>query len=371
MKLTKLCLEKFCVFKKAEFGFSPGINVFIGTNGTGKSHLLKLLYSVLKANEKADKNNPISPNNLETLLKQKLVNVFRPDPVRPEEAPREQSEGLGRLVYRMKGRASGSVELFTDEGAISFKLTTLGRLSDLKDKLPRSENALFIPSRECLAMYDGFVAAYDKRELSFDETYYDLCLALSASPARGPWAGNLSELNSQLEKVLGGRVHLNGGRFYVYNNDGVIEAHMLSEGMRKIAVLFRLLQSQSIVQNGVLFWDEPEANLNPKLVTVVSRILLKLANAGVQIFVATHDYLLSQELSLYAEYRDLQPAELVSDMRFFCMSRDSENDVSIESGDTLSQLRNNPIVEEFAAHYDRERSLFAKPPGSAMPSHQD
>src|SRR5208282_555153 len=154
----------------------------------------------------------------------------------------------------------------------------------------------------------------------------------------------------------------------VYNDDGFIEAHMLSEGMRKIAALFRLLQSQSLTQNGVLFWDEPEANLNPKLVTVVSRILLKLATAGVQIFVATHDYLLSQELSLIAEYRDLQPEELRCDMRFFCLSRDTEAGISIEKGDTLPQLRHNPIVDEFAAHYDRERGLFARPhPASNAP----
>jgi hypothetical protein len=211
-------------------------------------------------------------------------------------------------------------------------------------------------------MYEGFAAAYDKRELSFDETYYDLCLALSATPARGPWPGRFKEINADLERVLGGRVHLTGGRFYVYNNDGVIEAPMLSEGLRKIATLFRLLQSQALTQQGVLFWDEPEANLNPKLVTVISHLLLKLAAAGVQVFVATHDYLLSQELSLSAEYRDLQPGELRSELRFFCLSRDAATDVVVETGQTLSDLRHNPIVEEFAAHYDREHGLFSTSP---------
>jgi predicted ATP-dependent endonuclease of OLD family len=41
MKLKKVELEKFCAFKKANFEFSPGINVLIGANGTGKSHLMK------------------------------------------------------------------------------------------------------------------------------------------------------------------------------------------------------------------------------------------------------------------------------------------------------------------------------------------
>ncbi len=32
--------------------------------------------------------------------------------------------------------------------------------------------------------------------------------------------------------------------------------------------------------------------------------------------------------------------------------------VDVERGDTLSDLQHNPILEEFAAHYDRERKLF-------------
>jgi Recombinational DNA repair ATPase (RecF pathway) len=30
-----------------EFAFSPGLNVIIGKNGTGKTHLLKVLYALL------------------------------------------------------------------------------------------------------------------------------------------------------------------------------------------------------------------------------------------------------------------------------------------------------------------------------------
>src|SRR5579872_4272125 len=48
MKLTKLEIRNFTVFEKADFSFAPGINVFIGENGTGKSHVLKALYAMLK-----------------------------------------------------------------------------------------------------------------------------------------------------------------------------------------------------------------------------------------------------------------------------------------------------------------------------------
>ena len=40
-----LRLQNFTAFGDVAFEFVPGINVFIGTNGTGKTHLLKVLYS--------------------------------------------------------------------------------------------------------------------------------------------------------------------------------------------------------------------------------------------------------------------------------------------------------------------------------------
>lgn len=360
MKLTSLDLERFCAFKRVSLAFSPGINVLIGANGTGKSHLMKLLYSILKANEKAEKNDPHSPNSLTTLLAQKLVAVFRPDSMRPEGAPKDELGGLGRLVFRKMGRHSGHVTLASDTGKLKFTLTSLGRLANLEDALPSGGAALFIPSREALAMYEGFVGNYEKRVLSFDETYYDICVALSSSPVRGPWPKEFHGLNTELETELGGKVYETGGRFYVYNRDGVIEAHLLAEGLRKLASLFRLLQNQSLTSNGFLFWDEPEANLNPRLVTLISRILRRLANAGVQAFVATHDYLLSSELSLAAEYARESPGDLQCEIRFFCASRSAGGGVEVESAATLPELSGNPILKEFAAHYDREQSLFKR-----------
>ena len=44
-KITRIHLENFTSFANLEQEFSPGINVIIGANGTGKTHLLKTLYA--------------------------------------------------------------------------------------------------------------------------------------------------------------------------------------------------------------------------------------------------------------------------------------------------------------------------------------
>ena len=45
--LERLGLKNFTVFQDEILTFSPGLNVVIGANGTGKSHLLKLAYSII------------------------------------------------------------------------------------------------------------------------------------------------------------------------------------------------------------------------------------------------------------------------------------------------------------------------------------
>ncbi|MFY0538505.1 AAA family ATPase [Nannocystis pusilla] len=119
---------------------------------------------------------------------------------------------------------------------------------------------------------------------------------------------------------------------------------------------YRAIGSErGIAPGGVLFWDEPETNLNPKLITQMVDVLIELAKHGVQIVLATHDYLLSHRLSLLAEY-DKLPRDTV---RFFGLARsEPDGPVSVSRGDTLADLPNNPIVDEFARHYDFERELF-------------
>jgi len=345
MKVESLKLKKFSVFYDVSLDFSKGLNVFIGANATGKSHAMKLLYSILKTREIAQQDHISELSRIAARLKEKLAGVFQPDRKEP-----------GRLVRRRVGRGSCKVVLETSSGKFSFKLTRSGNLTVESDSLENVKPSLFIPSREAVAMYHGFVDAYDKRELSFDETYSDLCKSLSGRLTRGPRLRQAAELVEPLEEILGGKVSIEGGRFQVYSGDGILEAHLLAEGFRKIAGLVHLINNGSLMANGTLFWDEPEANLNPRLITQIAKTLRILADRGVQVFVATHDYLLSHELSLAVEYQTKPKAPTC----FFAFQRDNSGAVTVQAGDTLADLRHNPILDEFAAHYDRERDLYSK-----------
>lgn len=54
MPITSLKLTNFTTFKYLDIEFSPGLNVIVGTNGTGKTHILQAAYSVIDWHRRSD-----------------------------------------------------------------------------------------------------------------------------------------------------------------------------------------------------------------------------------------------------------------------------------------------------------------------------
>ena len=96
---------------------------------------------------------------------------------------------------------------------------------------------------------------------------------------------------------MGGEVVIEGEEFFLNPHEqGLLEFTLLAEGFRKLGLLWLLIRNGSLQKGSVLFWDEPETNLNPKLLGTVIDVLLELQRGGVQIFLATHDYAVLEEI---------------------------------------------------------------------------
>ena len=131
---------------------------------------------------------------------------------------------------------------------------------------------------------------------------------------------------------------------------------MTAEGYRKIGVLHRLLCNGSINPGatGILLWDEPESNLNPKLMKKLVQLLLELSRNGQQIVLATHDYVLLKWFDL------LMDKGKDDHVRFHVLSREGDSGaMAIHSTDDYDQLSNTGIAKTFSELYDAEieRSL--------------
>jgi len=334
--LKLLELENFGVFEHAKFEFCPGVNVLIGENGTGKSHAMLAAYSILRAFHRDS-----SPRGVAARVEEKLKAVFKPEDRR-----------LGRLVRRARGGGTARVSVeshgfsceisFNHQDPDSFALVNLRRQP--------TGSSIFVPSRELIAMYEGFIGAYESFNLSFSEVYYDTCVALNAPLSRGTRNTEVQALLAPLLDALGGRVFEKSGRFYVQQGQAKLEAHLVSEGLRKLATIVHLINNGSLERNDILFWDEPEANLNPALSKIVVHFLVELAKQGVQIVLATHDYSVTTRLSILAENEIVEP-ELI---RFFSLAKTKSGAVEVSHAPTLAGLSANPILDEHEALYDFE-----------------
>ncbi|MEQ9372347.1 MAG: AAA family ATPase [Coleofasciculus chthonoplastes F3-SA18-01] len=78
-----LSLENFSCFAKFELQNITKINVVIGINDTGKTHLLKLLYTIAKSIEEFTKRTESDQPDWREVLAEKLFWVYQPDFVKP------------------------------------------------------------------------------------------------------------------------------------------------------------------------------------------------------------------------------------------------------------------------------------------------
>jgi predicted ATPase len=343
--IQKLEIKNFTHFGNHSFDFSSGINVFVGQNSVGKSHLLKLMAASLRAMKE---NNGGGKEAMEGVLTDKLLHYFKP-------------EQLGRLVKRLQGRSRAEVALNLKEGHLHFNFSTNSRAVKVEqyDKFT-ALNSLYLPPREIISVFEGFIGLYQSRELNFDETYYHLALALDLPMLKGRRFDEVQALIKPLEEITESKVIKENGRFYLQNSQGKMEMSLVAEGYRKIATLMYLIANGEIAQHSILFWDEPEANLNPKLIKKVVDLLLVLAQKGVQVFLASHDYLLTNLFSLKSEYQVALKGENIPPIRFFGLY-EQENEVLFDVGSTLTDLSQNPIMDEFTAFYDLEQRYFNLP----------
>ncbi len=342
--LETMSLKRFTVVGDMELQFSPNLNVIIGENGVGKTHLLKLAYCLIAPSEEAGRKKiGASPTKayLQKAYADKLNAVF-------------QAESLGRLVSRKQGRERCEIALkFVDEE----QNTTINFAANAKtevqiDQLPTAwgrKNPVYLPTRELLTIYRGFVSLYEGRFTEFEETWRDTCLHLGNLLLKGESLEGASSLIASIESILGGKVVLeDNGRFYLKLPSGNMEMSLLAEGHRKLAMLARLIANGSIAKGGYLFWDEPEANLNPKLIKFAAQMIHALAASGVQVFIATHSIFLLREL----EILQADKSQASCPMRFFGLHRTDEG-VRVEQGDHIDDIGEIVALEERLKQADR------------------
>lgn len=341
-KLTHVDLKHFTAFSSLDLDLSPGINVFIGANGTGKTHLLKILYAACAVTSGEDKERGFAA---------KLLGVFNPYQGR-----------MTRLIRRQQGLPASEV-VVVREGGIRMKAILDNRKADSRDvkvfgqskwQESRLESA-YIPVKEMLAHAPGFLSTVKRREIAFEDVYSDIIHRAFLPQLRGQADQARKRVLSALQKIIEGKVVSRGEYFFLKNKQGELEFTLLAEGIRKLALIWLLIQNGTLLSGSVLFWDEPEANLNPHLMGELVEVILELQRIGVQVFLTTHNYVVLKELDLRRTHHDT--------LRFFSFHRDSQGAVVSAAADNYLDITPNLIATTFDSLYDREldRDLKGSP----------
>ena len=135
-----------------------------------------------------------------------------------------------------------------------------------------------------------------------------------------------------------------GGKVTFKTANAEYSANAMAEGFRKAGLLSRLLHTGAIQPgvSGPLFWDEPESNLNPKLMRLLVEILLELSRHGQQVIVATHSYVFMKWFDLLCK------PEFEDHVRFHSLYRSEEGVVKVESTDDYAQVQHNAVDDAYS-----------------------
>lgn len=124
---------------------------------------------------------------------------------------------------------------------------------------------------------------------------------------------------------------------------------LLAEGLRKFAMLARLIATGEFLESGMLLWDEPEANLNPRLLRPIAQTILELSRQGLQVFMATHSLFLLRELELLLAESNHQPQQVPM---FFGLHPGDEG-VNVQCGSELASIGSIAALDEELDQEDR------------------
>ena len=309
-KAKKISIKNFSVFKEVETGFSNGLNVFIGENGTGKTIMLKLL----------DMYGTVTGSF--------------------------EKEHWYRMYWVMLENAFARTDVDDlSQATIEINDTVVYDISVVDRKYAHFVNikkdSVFIPSKEMLSLSDiTRIHEKYKQEFKIDKTL--TAIIQQASFLRPDEIPDLvKSITPKLEKIIGGTVYINpsDSSFWINKANGKqIPFFLEAEGFRKLGLLWQLLMNKVIHENTILLWDEPETNMNPAIIPVVADILLELARLGLQIFIATHDYIL-------AKYIEVRAKE--SDNVMFHSFYLTAGGVKIENNLNFKDLKKNPIISSY------------------------
>lgn len=193
----------------------------------------------------------------------------------------------------------------------------------------------------------------EQREvIGFGDTHYDLVKALRQPESYHDRAPEMERAQNTLDGMFSGKIRQRkDGTFEYRRGSSRFEMSQTADGIKKLGTLLHLLRS-GVVQDGTtLFFDEPSTSLHPEWMLTFAEVLFRLAQAGVQVVVATHSYVVLKQFELLArEHEQRTPLCVLS-------REEAGSGVEAQFADLSERTPMNSILETSLTLYDRNIDL--------------
>ena len=277
------------------------------------------------------------------------------------------SRGLAGLTARNRGNAHARVEASMEGdgvpegmGNLVFDFQAGHEEEGLSIReMPRrflNVPVVFLAAREVLTIYPSFVQVGSRFPEFLDGGSWDLCRYLDMEAEAEPISTDAGRVVARLEKIIGGKVVKRDGRFFLQRpGQQPIEMSLVAEGFKRLGTLSYLIRNGSVKKGSVLFWDEPEMNLNASHLPVLVKTLTGLAKTGVQVILSSHSLFLLRELMIQLS----EPRNAMVQRKFFGMSvpRGERSGVRVSWGESLEDVGPIESLEAEIEQADRYLKL--------------
>lgn len=291
--IQQLQLQGVTVFPKpTTITLVDGINMIVGGNDSGKSHLLKLAYITTKWTRRLRQDMGESQEQVQRGLARDVMRVFGTAKLASVVAQYQQ-RGEAQVEVQFAGEPHPLRAQWSRDGGDCVQMQPAGYLPEL-------QSAIFITPKEVLSLYPCYMQVGKTYPELLEGASWDLCCALEGQAApheKLPPA--LAQVIERIEELLGGQLSRIDGRFYLHREGcEAIELNLIAEGFKRLGTLGLLLGNGKVTKGTTLFWDEPEMNLNACHLPALVEIMLGLCRAGVQVILSTHSLFLLRELHI-------------------------------------------------------------------------
>jgi len=336
--ITRIELKNFGPVTKVDWKNLSPINLVIGGNGSGKTFLLKAMYSAIRTLEEY-KRGDVQRTAAEILV-DKLQWTF-------------QADKIGDLVTKgADGQLDFKLAFGGNEFCYTFGKDTIKQILSLENHVPpRSSNSIFLPAKEVLSLHDIILKSREvDKVFGFDDTYLDLARALRQAGKGGRNYDVFAKSRQNLEGILGGKVEdVDGnGKWLFKKGKHRFPLGVTAEGVKKVAILDTLLSNRYLDPQSIVFIDEVESALHPVAISKLLDIVAALAECGIQFVLASHSYFVVKKLFLIAQEKGISIPVIAGD------------ETDWRCSDLNDGMPENAIIGESIRLYEQEVNLALK-----------